>query len=46
VLVAIWWYRDSLDFNILLPGLAWRAWLVLYTIPSALALVGRPRIAS
>jgi hypothetical protein len=39
LLVAIWWYRESLDFNVLLPGLAWRTWLVLYTIPSALALV-------
>lgn len=39
VLVAIWWYRDSLDFNILLPGLAWRTWLVLYTLPSALSLL-------
>jgi hypothetical protein len=38
-LVAMWWYRESLDFNILLPGLAWRTWLVLYTTPSALALV-------
>jgi len=33
VLAAIWWYRESLDFNILLPGLAWRTWLVLYTTP-------------
>ncbi len=39
VLAAIWWYRESLDFNVLLPGLAWRTWLILYTIPSALALV-------
>ena len=38
VLVTIWWYRDSLDFNILLPGLAWRTWLVLYTLPSVLTL--------
>ena len=38
VLVAIWWYRDSLDFNILLPGLAWRTWLVLYTLPSVFTL--------
>lgn len=44
VLIAIWWYRESLDFNILLPGLAWRTWLVLYTVPSALALVMRHRI--
>ena len=27
------------DLNVLLPGLAWRTWLVLYTVPSALALV-------
>ena len=44
MLAAIWWYRDSLDFNVLLPGLAWRTWLVLYTIPSGLALVLRRRL--
>jgi hypothetical protein len=38
VLAAMWWYRESLDFNILLPGLAWRTWLVLYTLPFALTL--------
>ena len=41
VLAAIWWYRDALDFNVLLPGLAWRTWLVLFTLPSALALLRR-----
>ncbi len=46
VLAAIWWYRESLDFNILLPGLAWRTWHVLYTIPSALALVLPRRLPS
>ncbi|MDQ2913061.1 MAG: hypothetical protein M3T56_07375 [Chloroflexota bacterium] len=46
VLAAIWWYRDSLNFNVLLPGLAWRTWLVLYTIPSAVALVSRRRLAT
>ena len=46
VLVAIWWYRESLDLNILLPGLAWRTWLVLYTIPSALTLVLPRRLPS
>lgn len=45
-LLAIWWYRESLDFNILLPGLAWRTWLVLYTVPSALALVQPRRLPS
>jgi hypothetical protein len=46
VLAAIWWNRDSLDFNVLLPGLAWRTWLVLYTLPSALALVLPRRLPS
>jgi amino acid transporter len=47
VLAAIWWYRDSLDFNILLPGLAWRTWLVLYSLPFALTLLsGKARPAS
>jgi hypothetical protein len=39
VLATIWWYRDALDFNVLLPGLAWRTWLVLYTLPFALTLL-------
>jgi hypothetical protein len=39
VLAAIWWYRDALDFNILLPGLAWRTWLVVYTLPFAITLL-------
>ena len=46
VLAALWWYRESLDFNVLLPGLAWRIWLVLYTIPYALALVLPRRLPS
>ena len=46
MLVAIWWYRDSLDLNVLLPGLAWRTWLVLYTVPSALALVLPRRLSA
>ena len=41
LLAAIWWYRESLDFNVLLPGLAWRTWLVLYTVPFALTLLLR-----
>jgi len=39
--VAIWWYRESLDINVLLPGLAWRLWIVLYTLPFALTLLSR-----
>jgi hypothetical protein len=30
VLLAIWWNREAIDFNVLLPGLAWRIWLVLH----------------
>ena len=45
-LAAMWWYREALDFNVLLPGLAWRTWLVLYTIPSALALVSSRKLPS
>jgi amino acid transporter len=41
VLVALWLYRDSLDFNVLLPGLAWRTWIVLYTLPAAITVVSR-----
>ena len=26
ILVGMWLYRDSIDFNILLPGLAWRTY--------------------
>jgi hypothetical protein len=29
---------DSIDWNILLPGLAWRAWLLVLVLPSWIAL--------
>ena len=35
MLVALWWYRGAVDLNVLLPGVAWRTWLVLYTVPFA-----------
>ena len=35
-IAAVWWFRDSLDLNILLPGLAWRTFIALYTLPFAL----------
>lgn len=38
-LMAMWFYADRLIWNILLPGLAWRAWLLFYTLPRALAIV-------
>jgi hypothetical protein len=38
ILVGAWVFRNSLDFNILLPGLAWRAYFFLAIVPHALAL--------
>lgn len=35
-IAAVWWFRDQLDLNVLLPGLAWRTFIVLYTLPAAL----------
>ncbi|HZI76989.1 MAG TPA: hypothetical protein VFD73_23735 [Gemmatimonadales bacterium] len=33
VLVALWLGRARVDWNIILPGVAWRLFLVLYTAP-------------
>jgi hypothetical protein len=41
-LAAVWWFRDQLDLNILLPGLAWRTFIVLYTLPAAIDAWRRP----
>jgi hypothetical protein len=38
ILVSMWLYRNSLDFNILLPGLAWRTYFFLSILPHGLAL--------
>lgn len=38
ILLGIWVYRNSLDFNILLPGLAWRTLLFFHTLPYAMNL--------
>ena len=35
-IAAVWWFRDELDLNILLPGLAWRTFIALYTLPSSI----------
>jgi len=32
VLLALWLIRDRLDWNVLLPGLAWRLFFVLYLL--------------
>jgi hypothetical protein len=38
ILVLMWLYRNSLDFNILLPGTAWRTYFLLSILPHALHL--------
>ncbi len=38
MLLGMWIYRNSLDFNILLPGLAWRTYLFFHILPYALNL--------
>jgi hypothetical protein len=38
ILVGAWLYRNSLDFNILLPGLAWRTYFFLSILPHAVGL--------
>ena len=35
-IAAIWFLRDQLDLNVLLPGLAWRTFIVLYSVPAAI----------
>ena len=40
-LVGMWIYRNSLDFNILLPGLAWRSYFFLSILPHAIRLWAR-----
>ena len=38
ILVGMWLYRESLDFNILLPGVAWRTYFFLSILPHAINL--------
>lgn len=38
ILLGMWIYRDSFDFNILLPGLAWRTFFFLSILPYGLNL--------
>jgi hypothetical protein len=37
-LVGMWIYRDVLDFNILLPGVAWRTYFFVSILPHAFSL--------
>jgi hypothetical protein len=38
VLVGMWVFRNSIDFNILLPGLAWRTYFFLRILPHGINL--------
>lgn len=38
LLLAMWAFRNILDFNILLPGLAWRTFLFFHILPYAVTL--------
>ncbi len=40
VMVAMWMFRARLNWNILLPGLAWRMFLLLQFIPAVIRLSG------
>ena len=33
LILGMWLYRDSLDFNILLPGVVWRTYFLLSIVP-------------
>lgn len=33
LLLGLWAFRNALDFNILLPGLAWRIFFILHILP-------------
>jgi hypothetical protein len=37
-LILMWLFAARLDFNVLLPGLAWRMYVLLQTLPAGLAL--------
>jgi hypothetical protein len=38
LLAAMWWFADRLIWNILLPGLAWRLYLVMEVLPRVLTM--------
>jgi hypothetical protein len=39
LLVIFFLFGDAIRWNILLPGLAWRAWLFTYSLPALLAIL-------
>ena len=36
ILLGMWYFRNLIDFNILLPGLAWRTFFFLHVLPYGL----------
>lgn len=38
LLIVFFLLGNQIRWNVLLPGLAWRAWLLVYTLPAALTL--------
>jgi hypothetical protein len=38
ILVSMWLYRNTIDFNIFLPGVAWRTYFFLSLLPHALGI--------
>jgi hypothetical protein len=38
MILGMWILRNALDFNVLLPGLAWRTFLLLHILPYAVNL--------
>ena len=43
VFVGLWLAADRLTWNILLPGLAWRSFVVVQALPAALAAWNEPK---
>jgi len=43
LLLGMWLFQDRLRWNVLLPGLAWRSYVLLFSLPAALALWRPPR---
>jgi hypothetical protein len=41
LIIVVWWFRDRLDLNILLPGLAWRLFVLFDLMPALLASLNR-----
>ncbi len=38
MLLGMWVFANDITWDVLLPGLAWRTWLLLYALPRALTL--------